>query len=351
MEGPTLLQNFWFALIAILWSGYFFLEGFDFGVGMLLGVLGRDNTQRRLMINAIGPTWDGNEVWLLVAGGATFAAFPVWYATVFSSFYLALFLILAALIFRGVAFEYRGKIDSIRWRKNWDLAIMLGSALPAVLWGVAFADFVHGVPIDAAGHFTGSFFSLLSPYSIFTGLTTATVFAAHGALFLALKTNGELRSRSEAVSKKLLPAALVMIFGFLTWTYLNASHIHDTGIVPGVVPVGALVLAVAATVLARENFFGWAFTSLGASIITITATLFLNLYPRVLVSSTSNKFSLTVMSTASNHYTLVVMTIVALVFTPLVLFYQGWSYHVFRQRISGPGSSQAESEKAEDPKS
>lgn len=339
MDSPNALQILWFMLIAVLWSGYFFLEGFDFGVGMLLPLLGRNNTQRRLMINAIGPTWDGNEVWLLVAGGATFAAFPAWYATVFSGFYLALFLILAALIFRGVAFEYRGKIDSARWRSSWDLAIVLGSVLPAILWGVAFGDFVHGVPIDAAGRFTGNFFSLLGPYPIFTGLTTASVFAAHGSLFLCLKLTGDLRARSERMAKKLVPVASVMVLGFLAWTYLNARDIHNTGIVPGIVPVGALVLMVTATVLVQENFFGWAFASLGAAIVTITATLFLNLYPRVLVSSTLDRYSLTIVGTASAHYTLLVMTIVAAIFTPLVLFYQGWSYHVFRKRLGTSAAS------------
>ncbi len=342
MDSPSALEILWFLLIAVLWSGYFFLEGFDFGVGMLLTVIGRANVERRVMINAIGPTWDGNEVWLLVAGGATFAAFPVWYATVFSSFYLALFVILAALIFRGVAFEYRGKIDSPRWRRIWDLAIVAGSALPAVLWGVAFGDFVHGVPIDSVGRFTGNFFSLITPYSLYTGITTAAMFAAQGSLFLTLKLTGRLRSRSGLVAKRLVPVAAALVFGFLIWTYLNASHIHDTGIVPGVVPVAALVLAVAAVVLAQENFFGWAFLTLGASVVTITMTLFLNLYPRVLVSSTSNRYSLTIAGTASEHYTLVVMTIVASVFTPLVLFYQSWSYHVFRKRLSVPSTSQTE---------
>ncbi len=339
MDNPTTLQIVWFTLIALLWSGYFFLEGFDFGVGMLIGVLGKSDMDRRLMINAIGPTWDGNEVWLVVAGGATFAAFPVWYATVFSTFYLPLFLILAALIFRGVAFEYRGKGLSDKWRKWWDLAIVLGSALPAILWGVAFADFVHGVPLDQAGHFTGNFFSLLSPYSIFTGLTTGVVFAAHGALFLALKTTGDLRERTQRLAKKLTPAATLFIFAFLAWTYFNASHVNNTGVVPGILPVGALMVVVAAVILVQEGYFGWAFASIGVSIIGITATLFLNLYPRVLVSSTNNAFSLTIPQAASQHYTLVVMTIVAVIFTPLVLLYQGWTYHVFRKRISLPGAA------------
>lgn len=349
MNDPNALEILWFLLIAVLWCGYFFLEGFDFGIGMLLPVLGRDNISRRLMINSIGPTWDGNEVWLLVAGGATFAAFPMWYATVFSSFYLALFLILAGLIFRGVAFEYRGKIDSLRWRAMWDLAIVVGSAIPAILWGVAFGDFVHGIPIDGSGRFTGDFFSLLSPYSVFTGLTTASIFAAQGALFASLKTGGELRARAERVAKMLVPVALAMVFVFLAWTYLNANHIHDTGVVPGIVPVCALVLMVAAAVLTQEGFFGWSFMAVGAAVVTVTMTLFLNLYPRVLVSSISNEYSLTISGTVSAHYTLVVMTVVAAIFTPLVLFYQSWSYHVFRKRLELPGGSTSSSNNEREP--
>src|SRR6187402_398679 len=184
------LTDFWFGTIAVLWIGYFFLEGFDFGVGVLLPVLGRTETDRRVVINTIGPVWDGNEVWLLVAGGATFAAFPEWYATLFSGFYLALLLILVALILRGVAFEYRGKIDDPSWRRRWDVAIVVGSAVPALLWGVAFANIVAGVPIDADKQFTGTLLTLLNPYGLLGGLTTLSLFATHGAMFVALKTDG-----------------------------------------------------------------------------------------------------------------------------------------------------------------
>ena len=329
----TPLQFVWFSLVVVLWSGYFFLEGFDFGVGMLLRWIGRDDLERRAVINAIGPTWDGNEVWLLVAGGATFAAFPKWYATVFSSFYLALFLILVALIFRGVAFEYRSKLVNPRWRRRWDMAIFLGSLLPAILWGVAFGDFIHGIPLDAQGNFTGNFFSLLSPYSIFVGVTMASVFLIHGALFLEMKLDGQLHVRASFVARRLSPLMTLLVIVFIIWTYITANHSGGSNIVPGILPIAIVVLAVTAQVLIADRHFGWAFATTGATIVAITVNMFLDLYPRVLVSSTSDAYSLTITGTASAHYTLVVMTIVAAIFTPLVLLYQGWSYRIFRARI------------------
>ncbi len=328
------LPVLWFALIGILWIGYFVLEGFDFGVGTLLPFVARDDTDRRVVINTIGPVWDGNEVWLLTAGGAMFAAFPGWYATLFSGFYLALFLILVALIVRGVAFEYRGKHDSVRWRAWWDRAIFLGSALPALLWGVAFANIVHGVPIDAQGTYTGTLLTLLNPYALAAGLASLTLFTLHGAIYLSLKTEGELVERARSASRRLSLAAAALVFVFLAWTYANAVSDHSKGIVPGVIPLTALGLAVAVPFLVRATRDGLAFTFTALAIALITATIFLNLYPRVLVSSTSKAYDLTIWSTSSTHYTLVVMSIVALTLTPIVLLYQGWTYHVFRHRIS-----------------
>src|SRR5215218_1488673 len=213
------LTDFWFGTIAVLWIGYFFLEGFDFGVGVLLPVLGRTETDRRVVINTIGPVWDGNEVWLLVAGGATFAAFPEWYATLFSGFYLALLVILAALIVRGLAFEYRAKIDSERWRRNWDRAITAGSAVPAPLWGVAFANIVAGVPLDADPEFTGTLLTLLNPYALLGGLATLLLFTLHGAVFLALKTTGDVRARAGRLAGPLGLATVVVGGSFLFWTH------------------------------------------------------------------------------------------------------------------------------------
>jgi cytochrome d ubiquinol oxidase subunit II len=334
MAGYWHLETLWFALICVLWIGYFVLEGFDFGVGTLLPFLGKDDTDRRALIATIGPVWDGNEVWLLVAGGATFAAFPGWYATLFSGFYLALFLILVALIVRGVAFEYRGKHDSPAWQAWWDRAIFAGSALPALLWGVAFANVVQGVPIGADGEYTGTLLTLLNPYALVAGLTTLTLFTLHGAVYLMLKTSGDLRARASAVAVRLSVAGAVAIAVLLTWTYLNARSSGEWGIVPGPVPLTALGIGLSVPFLVRTGRDGLAFVATTGAIALITATLFLNLYPRVLVSSTDPAYSLTIWSTSSTHYTLVVMTIVALVMTPVVLVYQAWTYHVFRHRVS-----------------
>ena len=254
------LTTVWFILIAVLWAGYFLLEGFDFGVGVLLPVLGRTEPERRVMINTIGPVWDGNEVWLLVAGGATFAAFPEWYATLFSGFYLPLLLILVALILRGVAFEYRGKIDDPTWRQRWDIAIIGGSFVPALLWGVAFGNILHGVPIDADFEYTGGFFNLLNPYALLGGLTTLSLFTLHGAVFIALKTDGEIRQRAGKLALRIGVAAVVLAGGFLLWTQLE--HSDAIGWLLSGVAALALVAALAATWARREGlaFLGTAVT-------------------------------------------------------------------------------------------
>ncbi len=334
--GPSGLAIFWFALIGVLWVGYFFLEGFDFGVGILYPFVTKDDLDRRVLVNAIGPTWDGNEVWLLTAGGAMFAAFPLWYASVFSGFYLALFLILVALIARGMAFEFRGKRDSVRWRFWWDQAIIFGSALPALLWGVAFANFLHGVPIGAHGEWVGGFFQLVKPYALLGGLTTLSLFTLHGAAFLGLKTTGEIRERSRAAGMRLAIPTLVITLGFLTWTYLDAVHRNHHGLVPPFLPILALIVLASVGWLIREKLEGWAFIATGITIAGLVATIFLAMYPRVLVSSVAPRFDLTIANAASQHYTLMVMTIVALIFTPFVLAYQAWSFWVFRSRVSRP---------------
>jgi len=334
-HGYWNLQTLWFFLIAVLWIGYFVLEGFDFGVGMLLPFVGRDVGERGALIRTIGPVWDGNEVWLLVAGGATFAAFPGWYATLFSAFYLALFLVLVALIVRGVAIEYRNKRPDEGWRRNWDTALAVSSVAAALLWGVAFADVVHGIPIDASGEFTGNLLDLLGPYALFGGVTWVALFAFHGALFLTLRTSGDLEERAHRAAMRLAPPAALLVLGFLVWTYANAASAHDKGLVPGVIPIAAMLLPFGAWGLARARRDGFAFATTAASIALTTLTLFLNLYPRVIVSSTSNAYSPTIFSTSSSHYTLTVMTIVALLLTPVVLVYQAWTYWVFRARVSG----------------
>jgi len=322
------IQTFWFCLIAVLWIGYLVLEGFDFGVGMLLPVLGRNDTERRVLINTIAPVWDGNEVWLLVAGGATFAAFPEWYATLFSGFYLALLLILASLIIRGVAFEYRGTIESEKWRRTWDTAITVGSTLPALLWGVAFANIVAGVPIDADKQFTGTLFTLLNPYALVGGLTTLLLFAFHGALFLGLRTEGEIRTRSVALAARLAVPAIAVAVVFALWTQLAHGKTWTWAVV--VVAAAGLLTAGYAAFKQRE---GLGFTGTALATAAAVVLLFGCLFPNVMPSSTDAAFSLTVDNASSTHYTLVVMTWVAMVLTPVVLIYQGWTYWVFRARI------------------
>jgi len=333
------LATFWFILIAILWSGYFVLEGFDFGVGILLPFLGRDDTDRRVMVNTIGPVWDGNEVWLLTAGGATFAAFSQWYATMFSGFYLPLLIILVALIVRGVCFEFRSKVDSPRWRANWDRAIFAGSALPALLWGVAFANIVRGVPVNAAHVYTGNLLTLLNWYGLLGGLVTLSLFTLHGAIFLGLKTTGEVRARARATAVKVALVAVPLAAVFLAVTQF--SHGRPATDVTAAVAAVALIGGAAAALRGRE---GWAFAGTAVTLVLAVATLFGDLWPNVFPSSTSAAFDLTVNNASSPHYTLVVMSWVALIFTPIVLGYQSWSYWVFRKRLTSsdiPGAEQA----------
>jgi cytochrome bd ubiquinol oxidase subunit II len=323
------LTDIWFSLIAVLWIGYFVLEGFDFGVGMLLPVLGRDEPRRAAMMGTIGPVWDGNEVWLLVAGGATFAAFPAWYASLFSGFYLPLLIILVALIARGIAVEYRGKVDDARWRRRWDVAIVAGSAVPALLWGVAFGNIVRGVDMDADGVVGSTLFDLLNPYALLGGLTTLTVFATHGAVFVALKTDGDLRVSAARLATRLGVVAAAVAVGFLAWT--QAAHGDVVTAVPALLAAAVLVGGLLAARAGRE---GWAFIGTAAAIALTTTTLFVALYPNVLPSTTDPAFSLTTVSAASSSYTLGIMTWVAVVLTPVVLAYQSWSFWVFRRRIS-----------------
>ena len=323
------LTDVWFAIIAVLWIGYFFLEGFDFGVGILLPVLAHDETDRRVVINTIGPVWDGNEVWLLVAGGATFAAFPEWYATLFSGFYLALLLILLALIARGVAFEYRGKVDSDRWRAGWDQAIFWGSAVPALLWGVAFANIVHGVPLDENHEFTGSLLTLLNPYGLLGGLVTLGLFTLHGAHYLALKTEGDIRARAGKLAGQVARPVVVLGAVFLVWTQVSGGRPLSWALT-----VATAVALVAAAVANRAGREGWAFTLTGVTLALTVVTLFATLYPDVMPSSTDPANSLNTTNAASTHYTLTVMTWVAAVMTPFVVLYQSWTYWVFRQRVS-----------------
>ena len=317
--------------------GFFFLEGFDFGVGMLLPFLGRTDTERRTIINTIGPHWDGNEVWLITAGGATFAAFPHWYATMFSGFYPAMFLLLVALIMRGVSFEFRSKNALSAWRSFWDWAIAIGSFLAAFLLGVAFANLAKGVPIDANMNYTGTFWTLLNPYGLIGGLSNTAGFLLIGAIFLSLKTTGELVERAQKIARKLWIVAVVLIFALLVTTYIYTDILEHLGVDPGIVPIAAFaaLLLTGYFVFRRQN--GWAFAMMGTHLALTLVACFQIMFPRVMISSINPAFSLTIYNASSSPYTLKVMSIIALIFLPIVLAYQGWTYWVFRKRLVAAG--------------
>jgi len=330
------LETFWFCLIVVVWAMYFLLEGFDFGVGMLLPFVPRSDEERSTALRTIGPVWDGNEVWLVVAGGATFAAFPAWYATMFSGFYLALLLILFFLIVRVVSFEWRSKSETPRWRSTWTWANTIGSFGASFLWGIGLSCLVYGVPINSNGDFTGDVLDLFSPYSVFAGIAVVALFAFHGATFLTLRTTGELSGRAESAARKLAIPAAVLAAVYLAWTVAVGMDRNDKDLFPPVLPaalgIAALALAVAFLFAGRSGR-AFAMTALGT--ISLVATLFVSLYPRVMVSSTDFADSLTVDDAAASHYALAVMSVVALIFVPVVLLYQGWTYYVFRHRIGG----------------
>ncbi len=327
------LQILWFILIAVLWIGFFFLEGFDFGVGMLLPFLGKKDVERRAIINTIGPVWDGNEVWLLTAGGATFAAFPHWYATMFSGFYLALFLLLIGLIIRGVSFEYRSKDAAPKWRNTFDWMIAVGSFLCALLLGTAFANLARGVPINEKMMFTGNLFTLLNPYGLLGGLTTVATFLLHGANFLSLKLDGDLRKRANILTQKLWVVASVLYIALGIFTY--AAGFWARGIIdPGIVPIAAIAVLLAAGYFINKKMEGWAFIMVGLNIVLTQVTFFSMTFPNVMLSTTNPDWSLTIYNASSSQYTLTVMSIIALIFVPIVLVYQGWTYYMFSKRIT-----------------
>ncbi|WP_216894477.1 cytochrome d ubiquinol oxidase subunit II [Nocardia alni] len=334
------LPEFWFLLIGVLFTGYFVLEGFDFGVGMLMPIIGRGSeTRKRVVLNTIGPVWDGNEVWLITAGGALFAAFPEWYASLFSGFYLALLLILVALIVRICSIEYRGKIDDPRWRAVCNTGIVFGSWVPALAWGLAFANMVHGVKLDAHKQIGGTLLDLLGPYALLGALTTALLFILHGALFIGLKTGGEVRDAAHRIARVILVPVAVVVAAFGIWTQL--AHGKGWTWIPLALAVIGLALAGAALLRGRD---GWAFAGTALTVIAAVVLLFGALFPYVLPSSIDPAFGLSVdgrvvgghatVSASSTHYTLMVMSWCAVVMTPVVLLYQGWTYWVFRKRLT-----------------
>jgi cytochrome bd ubiquinol oxidase subunit II len=332
------LVSFWFGVIAVLWSGFMVLEGFDFGVGMLHSIVGRDEPGRRLAISTIAPTWDGNEVWLVVAAAAMFAAFPDWYATAFSAYYLVLVIMLGGLIARGISIEYRDRTDSDRSRRAWD-ALLTGSsvAVPFVV-GVLLGGLLHGVPIDSSQEFTGSFASLLQPYALYVGLTFTLICALHGGTFLALRSSGAVRDRATTLTRRLGPLTAAVTVGFAIWTRVVA----DRGVFAVVVEVVAVLAVVMAGLTARHGREGVAFLATTFGLVTIVLSVFGSLYPNVMVSSTKAGYDLTINNTASGSYTLKAITVVVAVFFPVVLVYQVWTYRVFRQRLGGATTTPSE---------
>lgn len=327
------LNILWFILIGVLFTGYFVLEGFDFGVGMSIPFLGHTDEERRVVINSIGPFWDANEVWFLTAGGAMFAAFPNWYATFFSGFYLALFLLLVALIGRGVGFEFRSKLDHARWRTVWDWVIFAGSLLPPLLVGIAFSDFMQGLPIDANMNYMGGFFGLLSPYSILGGISLVLLSLAHGSLFLSLRTTGSMQDRARQLGVRTGAIATFALFIFLIASAFTTSMFHKGILSPGYLALLGGIILVSTPFLLKAKKDGWAFAITAVTLFCSTATVFLTLFPNVMISSLNKTWNLTIYNASSNAYSLHVMTIVAFTLVPIVLLYQGWSYWVFRRRI------------------
>ena len=326
------LHTIWFVVLAIFWVGFFVLEGFDFGVGMLHAIVGRSEEERKRALSTIGPWWDGNEVWLIVAGAGTFAAFPGWYATMFSALYLALLLVLIALMARGVSLEFREKSENPRWRSAWRVALTGGCLLIPLLLGVGLGDLLNGLPIDSSHEYTGNFFDLLTPYGLWTGVTLVSLCLLHGATFLKLRTTDRVRERARNLGRPLGWVAIALVVGWVIWTRSVAGGPD----VPQPVEILAVSAVAFAARLAMTDHDGLSFSASAIAIAATVGSIFIDLYPNVMVSSTSATYNLTVNNVASGHYALVVMTIVAVVFFPLVLLYQGWSFHVFKARLKAP---------------
>ena len=329
------MEYMWFWIVAFLFVGYFVLDGFDFGVGMSLPFLGKDDVSRRQVINTIGPVWDLNETWVIVAGACLFASFPEWYATLFSGFYLPLLLILLALILRGVSFEYRHQRDSARWKAGFDRMIVIGSALPALLWGVAFGNIVQGVAIDENHIFVGGFFSLLNPFALLVGVTTLMLFFLHGVLFVALKTDGQVQADARRLALRAAIPTVLVAAATVVWTVVMSAG-RGAPLLWLVIGAGAIaaVFLLTAIVLSVRKLDGWAFTAGIVTVITAVVMLFAALFPYVMPSTIDDAFSLTIENASSTPYTLTIMTWTAVIALPLVLAYQAWTYWVFRKRVT-----------------
>lgn len=328
------LNELWFLLIAVLFAGFFVLEGFDFGVGTVARFLGKDDIEKRVYINTIGPFWDANEVWLITAGGAMFAAFPHWYATMFSGFYIPLVFMLLALIIRGVAFEFRSKVENKKWRNMWDWGIFIGSSLPPILWGVVLANFMTGMPIDQDKEMVGGFIQFLHPFALLGGVMFLFVCIVHGLQFITLKTEGELQERARKVAKKLAPVTLILVLLFAIVGFIKTDIFTYHGNFWIILPILTWVTLLLGAILNNKKRDGWAFTMTSLTILLLSASIFIGMFPRVMISSINEAYSLTVFNAASGAYTLKVMSIASLVLLPFVLGYQIWSYYIFRKRVT-----------------
>jgi cytochrome d ubiquinol oxidase subunit II len=329
------LRLLWFVLIGVLFTGFFVLEGFDYGIGILLPFLGKNDGERRMIFNAIGPFWDGNEVWLITTGGAIFAAFPTLYAALFSSFYLEMFAILVALVLRGAAFEFRSRRESARWRSFWDWTMFVGSLLPGFFWGVIISNLLRGIPINASMNYAGGIWDVLNPHALLYGILFVLVFTMHGAVFLDLRVTGALGERARSVARRLSFLALIMTVLFLIWSFFVSPAIHHYFVSPQIAPLSFLSLAtiLAVPILIAKGQSGWAFAMTSLTIVLTAAAIGLGLFPRVILSSLNPAWSLTIYNTSSSPYTLTVMSWLALTLLPFVLAFEGWSYWVFHQRL------------------
>ena len=327
------LQIVWFLLIAALWIGFFFLEGFDFGVGMLLPFLGKNDEERRAIVNTIGPVWDANEVWLIMAVTAMFAVFPGWYATMFSGFYLAMFLIVVGLILRGISFEYRSKDSRPQWRSRFDGMIAVGSFMNSFLFGILCSDLLGGVPIDQNMIYAGGPFSWITPYGLIGGLTMVSVFLLHGANFLTLKLEEDMRERARAAARFLYSFAAIMVLALAIATYIFTDITVKIGIDPGILPIASVVFLLVTIYFINRKMEGWAFVMTGLNIILTQVAFFTLMFPRLMISSLNPAWSLTISNVSASPYALGVMSVISLVFIPVVMAYEGWSYYIFRKRV------------------
>lgn len=328
------LNILWFILIAVLFIGFFVLEGFDFGVGVVSRFLGKNDLEKRTYIRTIGPFWDANEVWLITAGGAMFAAYPHWYATMFSGFYIPLVFMLLALIVRGVSFQFRDQMETQSWRNTWDWALFIGSFLPPILWGVVLANFMTGMPINENMEMVGGFLQFLHPFALVGGIMFLLLTITHGLQFITIRTKDKLQERARSAGQTIAPFTVFFVLVFIVYGSYKTDIFVNHGPLWLALPILALISLVLSCLLNKRKTDGWAFAMTSLTIVLLTASIFIGMFPRVMISSLDPAYSLTIYNAASGAYTLKVMSYFSLALLPFVLGYQGWSYYVFSKRVS-----------------